>query len=66
MSIWQYLTRLRLAHAQWLLLTSERSVLSIALESGFGSLARFYAAFTREYGTPPGEFRKRRVVAAHA
>ena len=59
MSIWQYLIRLRLSHAQLMLLTTEKTVLAIALESGFGSLARFYAAFTRECGISPGEFRKR-------
>lgn len=59
LSLWQFLTRRRLAHAQELLLTSEKPVLAIALESGFGSLARFYAAFTREHGVAPGELRKR-------
>jgi AraC-like DNA-binding protein len=59
MSIWQYLIRLRLAHAQRLLLTTDETVLAVALESGFGSLARFYAAFTRECAISPGEFRKR-------
>ena len=59
MSIWQYLIRLRLAQAQLMLLTTDKTVLAIALESGFGSLARFYAAFTRECEISPGEFRKR-------
>lgn len=59
MSIWQYLIRLRLSHAQLMLLTTDKTVLAIALESGFGSLARFYAAFTRECSISPGEFRKR-------
>jgi AraC family transcriptional regulator, melibiose operon regulatory protein len=59
MSIWQYLIRLRLSHAQLMLLTTDKTVLAIALESGFGSLARFYAAFTRECMISPGEFRKR-------
>ncbi len=59
MSIWQYLIRLRLAQAQLMLLTTDKTVLAIALESGFGSLARFYAAFTRECAISPGEFRKR-------
>jgi AraC family transcriptional regulator, melibiose operon regulatory protein len=59
MSIWQYLIRLRLSHAQLALLSTDKTVLAIALESGFGSLARFYAAFTRECGMSPGEFRKR-------
>ena len=63
MSIWQYLIRLRLSHAQLMLLTSDKTVLAIALESGFGSLARFYAAFTRECTMSPGEFRKRGAAA---
>ncbi len=62
MSIWQYLIRLRLSQAQLMLLTTEKTVLAIALESGFGSLARFYAAFTRECAMSPGEFRKRGVA----
>jgi AraC-like DNA-binding protein len=33
-----------------------------ALESGFGSLARFHAAFTRECGISPGELRKRAAL----
>ena len=59
MSIWQYLTRLRLSHAQLMLLSTDKTVLSVALDSGFGSLARFYAAFTKECGIAPGEYRKR-------
>lgn len=59
MTIWQYLTRLRLSHAQMLLLTTDRTILDVALESGFGSLPRFYATFTRECGMAPGEYRKR-------
>jgi AraC family transcriptional regulator, melibiose operon regulatory protein len=62
MSIWQYLIRLRLSRAQLMLLTTDKTVLAIALESGFGSLARFYAAFTRECSLSPGEFRKRAAV----
>jgi AraC family transcriptional regulator, melibiose operon regulatory protein len=62
MSIWQYLIRLRLSQAQLMLLTTDKTVLAIALESGFGSLARFYAAFTRECAISPGEFRKRAFV----
>ncbi len=58
MTIWKYLTRLRLAHAQRLLATTDRTALAIALDSGFGSLGRFYAAFSGEFGVPPGEFRR--------
>ncbi len=44
-SVWEYLTRLRVSHAQRLLITSDAKVLDIAMESGFSSVAPFYAAF---------------------
>jgi AraC-like DNA-binding protein len=62
-TIWQYLTRLRLAHAQRLLLTSEREVLDIALDAGFGSQARFYVAFKKAFGTTPAAFRRGKRTA---
>jgi AraC family transcriptional regulator, melibiose operon regulatory protein len=58
LSIGQYLTRLRIADAQVELLCTDKTVLAIALESGFGSLAGFYAAFQKECGIAPGEYRK--------
>jgi AraC-like DNA-binding protein len=58
LAIWQYLTRLRVSHAQVELLCSDKTVLSIALDAGFGSLARFYAAFQKECGVAPGEYRR--------
>jgi AraC-like DNA-binding protein len=58
-TISQYLLRLRLSQAQALLLTSDMPVLSVALDSGFGSLPRFYAAFSRECGMTPGDYRRR-------
>jgi AraC-like DNA-binding protein len=59
LTIWQYLMRRRLAQAQLLLLTSDMPVLAVALESGFGSLPRFYAVFARECGVSPGDYRHR-------
>ncbi len=59
MTLWQYLTRLRLSHAQRLLLTSDRGVLDIAMDAGFGSQARFYVVFKQAYGLTPAAFRRR-------
>jgi AraC family transcriptional regulator, melibiose operon regulatory protein len=60
----QYLERLRLTHAQRLLLTSDQDVLTIALDAGFGSLARFYVAFKRAFGETPAAYRRaRRAIA---
>lgn len=58
LTIHAYLVRLRLAHAQRLLLTGERDLLQVALDAGFGSQARFYAAFRRAFGTTPGAVRR--------
>jgi len=47
MTLWDYVVRLRLAHAQRLLLTTERTVADIAFDAGFQSLSAFYQAFRR-------------------
>lgn len=58
--LWEYVTRLRISHAQRLLVTTDLRVLDVAMESGFSSLAPFYNAFTRYCGMRPLAFRKRR------
>ncbi|MBB6160947.1 transcriptional regulator GlxA family with amidase domain [Rhizobium wenxiniae] len=35
----------------------QRSVLDVALDSGFNNLATFYRAFGRQFGNPPGTHR---------
>lgn len=57
MTLLEYLTQLRVSHAQQLLLGPRRKLLDIALESGFGSPARFYAAFKAATGRSPGQYR---------
>lgn len=56
-TIWEYLLRLRVAHAQRLLLTTDHDMLRVAFASGFGSAARFYAAFRRIAGNTPRAYR---------
>src|SRR5262249_38604390 len=57
---WEYLTRLRVSHAQRLLVTTDARVTDIALESGFGSPAAFYQAFaTHAHGEKPLDYRRR-------
>jgi AraC-like DNA-binding protein len=58
-SVRRYVLDLRLAHAQRLLAAGNRSVLEIAMASGFGSLAAFYAAFRRDLGERPLAYRRR-------
>ena len=53
-----YLTQHRISHAQRLLATTQDKVLATALDSGFGSLSRFNAAFNAACGCSPREYRR--------
>ncbi|HYF48708.1 MAG TPA: helix-turn-helix domain-containing protein [Planctomycetota bacterium] len=65
MTLGEYLTRLRISHAQWLLISTEKSMLDIAFESGFQSAAPFYQAFRKvSQGVTPLQFRKSAQAAA--
>jgi AraC-like DNA-binding protein len=57
-TILEYLLQMRLSNAQRLLTTTDRKIADIAADSGFSSLNRFYQAFHRATGLPPGEYRK--------
>ncbi|MFP4107394.1 MAG: helix-turn-helix domain-containing protein [Phycisphaerae bacterium] len=57
-SFTQHLTRVRINKAAELLQKTPRSVLDIALACGFGSLSRFYEAFSEIMQTSPVRWRK--------
>ncbi len=58
MTLWEYVTSLRIAHARRLLLTTDWTVERIGLESGFASPGRFFAAFrARTDGVTPRRYR---------
>jgi len=56
-SIKQYINKLRLQHAQALLIDTNEAILNIALKAGFGSISRFYDIFHREFHKTPQQFR---------
>jgi len=56
-TLWEYVTRLRLAHTHRLLLTTDRTVLDAAFDAGFGSSAAFYEARKRAGLTGRQNFR---------
>lgn len=57
-TLWEYVVKLRLAHAQRLLLTTDRTVADIAFAAGFNSLSAFYHAFARHVSAAsPSAFR---------
>jgi AraC-like DNA-binding protein len=57
MTIVEYVTQLRISHAQRLLATTDMRIVELALEAGFGSISQFYDAFSRICGRTPTAFR---------
>jgi AraC-like DNA-binding protein len=57
-TIWDYLTRCRLAEARRLLITTDLPIAAVATESGFTSVSRFYKTFKTGCGTPPATYRR--------
>jgi AraC-like DNA-binding protein len=56
-SIKRYITLNRLHRAELLLVTTDKSVLDVAMESGFGSESTFYGAFRKFIGHSPAAYR---------
>lgn len=54
----EYVTHLRLSHAQRLLVTTDSKVIDIMYASGFNSPNRFYDAFSRQTGSTPARYRR--------
>jgi AraC-like DNA-binding protein len=44
-TVWEYVMRIRVAHAQQLLATTDMKIIDVAMESDFASLGPFYRAF---------------------
>jgi AraC family transcriptional regulator len=51
--------RILLERAAYRLLTTDHTILQVAVEAGYGSHEAFTRAFTRAYGVGPGQFRTR-------
>lgn len=59
LTVGQFVVRQRLGQAQAMLLATDHDVTRIAFDAGFGSLSRFYDAFTRQFGVAPQTYRHR-------
>lgn len=59
-----YVMRCRLAEARRLLVTTDLPIGHVASASGFGSVSRFYSAFSNECGGPPARFRREHLNSA--
>ncbi|NGP19428.1 helix-turn-helix domain-containing protein [Devosia aurantiaca] len=58
MTLNDYINLMRLSYAQAMLMRDVSSVLTIAMDSGFGSLSAFNKAFRKIAGTSPSDFRR--------
>jgi AraC family transcriptional regulator len=58
----RYLAELRLEAAQRMLISSELSIIEIALECGYSTPTHFSTAFARRFGMSPTSFRMRKTV----
>lgn len=54
----RFLTRLRLTQAAGYLSTSDATIYAVARRSGYDTEASFSKAFKREFGLPPGAYRR--------
>lgn len=61
MSPMRQVLKLRMETARSLLFVTEKSVKEISAESGFNDVNNFCVSFKKNYGMPPGEYRKRRL-----
>ncbi|MBQ8849803.1 MAG: helix-turn-helix transcriptional regulator [Clostridia bacterium] len=55
----QYLIKLRMEHAMWLLENTDISVEQTALSVGYTDFSAFYRSFKKTYGTSPGVMKKK-------
>ena len=53
-----FIVQHRISHAQRLLVTTDDTILNVAMNSGFQSLSRFNEAFKAECGCSPRDYRK--------
>ena len=58
-SISQYTTRQRMLHAAKLLAETRLSVIEVAGRAGYANQSKFAAAFRREFGCAPLEYRRK-------
>lgn len=60
-SVYQYIRNRRLSEAALLLEKTDRSILDIAIDFGYGSQEAFGRAFSQYFGITPAKYRKAKV-----
>lgn len=57
-TILEHIRDIRLIHAKMLLVETDRKILTVAMDCGFGSLSSFYDCFQNHVGIAPAAFRR--------
>lgn len=57
-----YLTKIRLDHAKFLLMTTNKRIIDIALECGFSNEHVLINRFNKVYGQTPLQYRKDNMI----
>lgn len=60
----RYINRLRLNYAANQLANTNRRIIDICYDSGFGNLSHFYQCFESQYGTTPKDYRFEKMTPA--
>lgn len=63
-SVWDYILHRRLRNAVQLLMGTDASVISVALDSGFRNVSYFSRVFRKEFGLSPAKYRRQVRLAA--
>lgn len=66
LGLWPFVQRVRIVQAQRLLRDPERTVLDVALATGFGSVRRFHAVFRALTDETPDAYRRRQALTHRA
>ena len=64
-TVWQYITDVRLNRAKELLAGTDHTVRSIAAECGYSEQGYFTKAFAAEVGMSPTEYRRKCIIEGH-
>lgn len=61
LTVFDYLTNLRVSRAKYLLVSTDMTCLEICLDSGFNNLSYFNRTFKKRIGMTPSQFRKQNI-----
>jgi len=64
-SFYDYINELRIEHAKEILLSSQKAVIDVAIDSGYNSKTSFYNSFKKQMGMTPTVWRQSQSTPVH-